>query len=109
MPSRTIRILDLFAGAGGLTAGFHEASDRFRSVVAVELDPAAPAPPPPPPRAAGGGGGGGGPPPPRGGGASSVSWYSSGPPKGRRPGRTCRRSSRTPARIRPRRPPNKAP
>lgn len=41
MPSRTIRILDLFAGAGGLTAGFHEASDRFRSVAAVELDPAA--------------------------------------------------------------------
>ena len=41
MPSRTIRILDLFAGAGGLTAGFHGTSDRFRSVAAVELDPAA--------------------------------------------------------------------
>ena len=35
MSSRTIRILDLFAGAGGLTAGFHEVSDRFRSVAAV--------------------------------------------------------------------------
>ena len=41
MPDRTVRILDLFAGAGGLTAGFHEASSRFRSVAAVELDPAA--------------------------------------------------------------------
>ena len=41
MPDRTVRILDLFAGAGGLTAGFHEASSRFRSVAAVKLDPAA--------------------------------------------------------------------
>lgn len=36
-----IRVLDLFAGAGGLTAGFRTASRRFRSVRAVELDPAA--------------------------------------------------------------------
>lgn len=34
-----IRVLDLFAGAGGLTAGFHMASPRFRSVAAVEMDP----------------------------------------------------------------------
>lgn len=34
-----IRVLDLFAGAGGLTAGFHLASPRFRSVAAVEMDP----------------------------------------------------------------------
>lgn len=33
-----IHVLDLFAGAGGLTAGFHEASDRFRSVRAIEWD-----------------------------------------------------------------------
>ncbi|WP_103061756.1 DNA cytosine methyltransferase [Actinomyces qiguomingii] len=39
MGSTTIRVLDLFAGAGGLTAGFHEASDRFQSVAAVEMDP----------------------------------------------------------------------
>ena len=38
MHSRAIRVLDLFAGAGGLTAGFHLASARFRSVAAVELD-----------------------------------------------------------------------
>lgn len=36
-----IRVLDLFAGAGGLTAGFHQASTRFRSVRAVEWDLAA--------------------------------------------------------------------
>ena len=33
-----IRVLDLFAGAGGLTAGFHVASPRFRSAAAVEMD-----------------------------------------------------------------------
>ncbi|MDJ1113388.1 DNA cytosine methyltransferase [Microbacterium dauci] len=38
---RKIRVLDLFAGAGGLTAGFHEASRRFESVAAVEMDTAA--------------------------------------------------------------------
>ena len=41
MHSRAIRVLDLFAGAGGLTEGFHLASERFRSVAAVELDPQA--------------------------------------------------------------------
>ena len=41
MSSQPIRVLDLFAGAGGLTAGFHQASDRFCSVAAVEIDPQA--------------------------------------------------------------------
>jgi DNA (cytosine-5)-methyltransferase 1 len=36
-----ITVLDLFAGAGGLTAGLHSASDRFRTVGAVECDQAA--------------------------------------------------------------------
>lgn len=36
-----IRVIDLFAGAGGLTAGFHKASDRYRTVRAVEMDLAA--------------------------------------------------------------------
>ena len=40
MPSE-ITVLDLFAGAGGLTAGMHQASDRFRTVGAVEWDLAA--------------------------------------------------------------------
>ncbi|AZS42345.1 Modification methylase BspRI [Microbacterium oxydans] len=39
--TREIRVLDLFAGAGGLTAGLHAASDRFRTVGAVEVDRAA--------------------------------------------------------------------
>jgi len=34
-------MLDLFAGAGGLTAGFHAASPRFKVARAVELDTAA--------------------------------------------------------------------
>jgi DNA (cytosine-5)-methyltransferase 1 len=33
-----IRVLDLFAGAGGLTQGLHEVSDRFTTVRAVESD-----------------------------------------------------------------------
>ena len=37
----TFRVLDLFAGAGGLTAGFHTASPDFHSVAAVEMDPEA--------------------------------------------------------------------
>ncbi|PPG23525.1 DNA (cytosine-5-)-methyltransferase [Rathayibacter sp. AY1E8] len=36
-----IRTLDLFAGAGGLTAGFHSASSRIETVAAVEWDIAA--------------------------------------------------------------------
>jgi DNA (cytosine-5)-methyltransferase 1 len=36
-----IRTLDLFAGAGGLTAGFHSASPRIETVAAVEWDLAA--------------------------------------------------------------------
>lgn len=38
---RSIRVLDLFAGAGGLSAGFRNASARYETVRAVELDPAA--------------------------------------------------------------------
>ncbi|MEV8181525.1 DNA cytosine methyltransferase [Specibacter sp. NPDC078692] len=41
MKRSQIRVLDLFAGAGGLTAGFHQASSRFKSVAAVEMDLAA--------------------------------------------------------------------
>jgi DNA (cytosine-5)-methyltransferase 1 len=41
MATTRIRVLDLFSGAGGLTAGFHAASPRFDSVRAVELDAAA--------------------------------------------------------------------
>jgi len=40
MPTE-IQVLDLFAGAGGLTAGLHAASGRFRVVTAVEWDQAA--------------------------------------------------------------------
>jgi hypothetical protein len=35
---RTISVLDLFSGAGGLTTGLHQASHRYRTVCAVELD-----------------------------------------------------------------------
>ncbi|KKO80947.1 hypothetical protein WU86_10195 [Corynebacterium xerosis] len=38
MTSNTLRTLDLFAGAGGITEGFRQASDRFRCVRAVEWD-----------------------------------------------------------------------
>lgn len=41
MATNEIRVLDLFAGAGGLTAGLHAASSRFRTVAAVEMDPSA--------------------------------------------------------------------
>jgi len=35
---KEITVLDLFAGAGGFTAGLHASSDRFRTVGAVEWD-----------------------------------------------------------------------
>ena len=38
MTRRPIAVLDLFAGAGGFTAGFHEASSSFQTVEAVEFD-----------------------------------------------------------------------
>ena len=41
MPPASITVLDLFAGAGGLTQGFHEADERFQISRAVELDMAA--------------------------------------------------------------------
>lgn len=41
MHTAPIRVVDLFAGAGGLTAGFHDASDRFRTISAVEIDASA--------------------------------------------------------------------
>lgn len=37
-PASEIRVIDLFAGAGGFTAGFCAASDRYRTVSAVEWD-----------------------------------------------------------------------
>lgn len=41
-PSRgRIKVLDLFAGAGGLSAGLHQASKRFKVVQAVEWEAAA--------------------------------------------------------------------
>ncbi len=38
---REVRVLDLFSGAGGLTQGFSQASNRFVTVTAVEHDLAA--------------------------------------------------------------------
>lgn len=39
--SGDLGVIDLFAGAGGLTAGLHAGSDRFRVVAAIEWDKAA--------------------------------------------------------------------
>lgn len=36
--SRPVRVLDLFSGAGGLSEGFRQASDRYAVVRAVEMD-----------------------------------------------------------------------
>lgn len=36
-----IKVLDLFAGAGGLSAGLHQASKRFKTIRAIEMDKAA--------------------------------------------------------------------
>lgn len=41
VPRDPIRVLDLFAGAGGLSAGLHRGSSRFDVVRAVEMDGAA--------------------------------------------------------------------
>ncbi|MGV1035262.1 MAG: DNA cytosine methyltransferase [Microbacteriaceae bacterium] len=38
MADTPIRVLDLFAGAGGFSAGLHQASPRFQTVAAVEMD-----------------------------------------------------------------------
>jgi DNA-cytosine methyltransferase len=40
-PSQTIRTIDLFSGAGGLSLGFHLSGKGFAPVFAVENDPAA--------------------------------------------------------------------
>lgn len=37
----TLSVLDLFAGVGGLSEGFHQASEHYRTVAAVELEPRA--------------------------------------------------------------------
>ena len=39
--AKTVRVLDLFAGAGGLSSGFRAASSRYQTVRAIEIDPAA--------------------------------------------------------------------
>ena len=40
-PHHAVRVLDLFCGAGGLSEGFAQTSERFVTVRAVESDPAA--------------------------------------------------------------------
>lgn len=40
-PAAGLRVLDLFAGAGGLSLGFHQGSNRYATVRAVEMDVAA--------------------------------------------------------------------
>jgi len=40
-PRRPATVLDLFAGAGGLTQGFHGAAAAYTTVRAVEIDPSA--------------------------------------------------------------------
>lgn len=37
----SLRVLDVFAGAGGLSRGFHEASNRYEVVRAIEMSPEA--------------------------------------------------------------------
>ena len=39
--TRQIRTLDLFAGAGGLSLGFEQSGLGYKSVFAVEVEPAA--------------------------------------------------------------------
>jgi DNA (cytosine-5)-methyltransferase 1 len=41
LPSGALGVLDLFAGAGGLSLGFHQGSNRYATLRAVELDTAA--------------------------------------------------------------------
>lgn len=41
MTGTPITVVDLFAGAGGLSAGLHQASPRFQIIAAAELDKAA--------------------------------------------------------------------
>lgn len=40
MPTPRLRLIDLFAGAGGMTQGF-KSTERYETVAAVELDPSA--------------------------------------------------------------------